>query len=265
MRPFWRNVIRPFLMAFDAPVIVEVGAAAGKMTTLLLEFAASRRGTVHIIDPAPQFDADLFAERFGSCMELHKACSHSVLDDLPPADAVLIDGDHNWYTVYGELQRLEATVHREAANLPLILLHDVAWPYGRRDMYYSPDRIPEQWRQPWARRGIAFGEIELLDDGGMNRGLANALKEGGPRNGVLTAVEDFIAESELPLEFQKIPGFGGLGLLASRELLDSLSLVRDQWEYLMSPRFIAWYADILATRMGPQMRAAHAELRHRLR
>jgi Methyltransferase domain len=265
MSRFWGAVIRPFLVALDAAVIIEIGAAAGKMTVKLLEFANPRGGTVHVIEPAPSFDVDDFAKRFGACMRLHRGRSHDVLEAIGPVDAVLIDGDHNWHTVLGELRRLEATARRHAADFPLVALHDVDWPYARRDLYYDPDSIPEQDRRPWRRQGIVYGQSRLADEGGTNSGLANALDEGGPQNGVLTAVEDFLAESPLPLEFQRLPGFGGLGILVTEELLESVPAVRAQWERLESPAPLARYADILSAIDTPQAQAACAEVHRRLR
>ena len=64
---------------------------------------------------------------------------------LPAMDAALIDGDHNWYTVYNELKLLAATAREADAALPVLVLHDVGWPYGRRDLYYAPEQIPEEY------------------------------------------------------------------------------------------------------------------------
>ena len=74
-----------------------------------------------------------------------------------PCDVALIDGDHNWYTVYNELRLLAEAARREAEPLPVLILHDVCWPYGRRDLYYDPAEIPAEFRQPYARRGMRPG------------------------------------------------------------------------------------------------------------
>jgi hypothetical protein len=47
--------------------------------------------------------------------------------------------------------------------------------------------------------------------------LANALHEGGPRNGVLTAIEDFIASHASPIALYKLPFFNGLGIMIPEE------------------------------------------------
>ena len=72
----------------------------------------------------------------------HRDTSHNVLPELVSMDAALVDGDHNWYTVYHELKMLEAGARRSGALLPVLIMHDVGWPYGRRDLYYDPDGCP---------------------------------------------------------------------------------------------------------------------------
>ena len=61
---------------------------------------------LHVIDPVPDFDPDEHEQQFPGRYVFHRDLSLNVLPDLPPMDAALIDGDHNWYTVYNELQLL---------------------------------------------------------------------------------------------------------------------------------------------------------------
>ena len=226
---FWGFVTEPLLTALRPNVIVEVGAWTGRTTEKLLTFAHSRQAALHVIDPAPRFDELAFQERWPGTMTLHRGLSHDILPELPPADAVLIDGDHNWFTVYNELRMLRQPY-------PLVLLHDVAWPYARRDVYYEPDRIPAEHRQPTAKAGVRPGKSEL-EPGGPNGHLHHAIHEGGPRNGVLTAIEDFMADAPEPVEFARIPGGHGLGILMPARLLKQRE-VREQWARLHSAEFL---------------------------
>lgn len=239
MLPHWDTVVDPFLLALDTGPIIEIGAASGDTTAKLAQFALERDLTLHTVDPAPQFDVGEFKRRFGENFHFHMEKSHDVLEHIEPAAAVLIDGDHNWYTVYGELTRLQRIAATADHHFPLVFLHDVEWPYARRDMYYDPDAIPEEWRQPWARRGIGWDRRSLDQTGkGVNGVYANAIEEGGPRNGVLTAVEDFIEVCRLPLEFRIVRGECGLGVLVSHNLLVSSPSVRDRWDALHSTEFL---------------------------
>ena len=163
-----------------------------------------------VVDPMPHAGLTKILARYPDEHRYHPLRSLEAIPLLPAADCVLLDGDHNWYTVYHELQLLFARAIETGALPPLILLHDVAWPYARRDMYYDPGSVAE--RHPFARRGMVPGQSELTDDG-LNGAVNNALHEGGEANGVLTAVEDFVASWPEPIALHRLPYFGGLGIL----------------------------------------------------
>jgi hypothetical protein len=101
---------------------------------------------------------------------------------------------------------------------PLVVLHDVAWPCGRRDAYYAPDRIPADARHEhafWA--ALRPGDEGAVESGFSGGGeMAFALREGGERNGVLTAVEDFMAE-RTGLRFVRLPAVFGVGFLFAED------------------------------------------------
>lgn len=264
MSPYWQIVIRPLLDALGVRAVIEIGAAAGRMTVKLLEFAAERSAVVHVIDPAPAFDVADMTQRYGTYLRLHEARSHDVLHQIGPVDAILIDGDHNWFTVYGELTIIESITATSGAPFPLIALHDVEWPYARRDLYYDPSAIPDESRHRWSRDGIVWGEIQLDARRGINHGLANACYEGTARNGVLTAVEDFMEQSALQLRFRTLPGYNGLGLLMSSALLDTTPALQRVWADLDTPQFLEAHARRLAARAA-ELEVAAIEADRRLR
>jgi cephalosporin hydroxylase len=215
---FYELAIEPVLRAAEAKRVVEIGARKGATTRKLLD-ALGPDAEIHVIDPVPQFDPSDHERRFPGRYHFHRDISHNVLPDLPPVDAALIDGDHNWYTVYNELKMLAATAREAGAPLPVLFLHDVGWPYGRRDLYYDPERIPEEFRQPYARKGVVPADPGLRSQGGLNRRLANASREGGERNGVRTALEDFVDGDEATWRIVVLPVFFGLGIAADEERL----------------------------------------------
>jgi cephalosporin hydroxylase len=219
MYQFWNDVVAPVIEAARARRIVEVGALRGENTERMLE----RLGPdveLHVIDPLPDFDPREHEARFSGRYVFHRDLSVNVLGHLPPMDVALIDGDHNWYTVHTELQLLAEIAEAAGAPFPVTILHDVCWPYGRRDLYYDPTTIPDEYRQPWSRAGIRRGRSELVQGGGgINAQLANADHEGGPRNGVMTAVEDFVAEHAQPLRVVVLPIYFGLAIVAEEALL----------------------------------------------
>src|SRR4029078_9480454 len=93
------------------------------------------------------------------------------------------------------------------------VLHDVGWPYGRRDLCYAPDAIPDAFRLPHKCEGLEPDSGAPAAHGGLNAHLNNAIYEHNVRNGVRTAVEDFLAETDRELVFRTIPGQNGLGVL----------------------------------------------------
>jgi hypothetical protein len=217
---FWPIVIRPILEAAQPDFVVEVGAGAGAHTRRLARFCREHAITLHIVDPAPRFEpSELGAEADG--FVFHKARSLDVLPDVGPVDVALIDGDHNWYTVHNELQVLQRTARSAGRATPLVLCHDVCWPYGRRDAYYDPPAIPAEYRQPWERAGILPEKSALASDRGLNAQFANAKREGGPRNGVMTAIEDFVEAAGEPLELTVLPELHGLAIIAPSSRLDA--------------------------------------------
>ncbi|MEZ5167506.1 MAG: hypothetical protein R2695_13820 [Acidimicrobiales bacterium] len=115
-----------------------------------------------------------------------------------------------------------------------MILHDVGWPYGRRDLYYDPPTSPEGL-QPHARKGMSPKRTHLLNSGGMNVDLHNALEEGGPRNGVRTGLDDFVAEHAAPLRQIVIPTYYGLAIVAEEAFLAAHPAVAELMDELESP------------------------------
>jgi hypothetical protein len=232
--------ILSLLEAASPRVIVEVGIEAGHTTVELLELASRCDGIVHAIDPSPQseFDVTKLKRRYGDRLVFHQTTSLDALPHIDHPEAVLIDGDHNWYTVYNELKLLEKKALEHNRPFPLTLLHDVDWPYGRRDLYHDPDSIPEQFRQPFRKGGIVPGQEELSTTGGFNYERYLAVLENTPRNGVRTAIEDFLSETKLALGFQSVVGFYGTGILISEQQLQENEALRKQLQDLESTEWL---------------------------
>ncbi len=233
----WELAIRPLLEAARPRTIVEVGIGKGATTRRLLAYAVEHGAVVHAIDPRPELDVGELRRDYGVTLVHHQERSLVALDRIEDPDVVLLDGDHNWYTVLNEL-RLLARARRDG-RFPLTLLHDVDWPYGRRDLYYEPDEIPAAYRQPYSRGGMVPGADELSEAGGLNPKLANALHEGGPRNGVRTAVEDFLAETDRKLRSRVLHGTHGLGVLADKRMLSDDRALKEALRRLGSSELLA--------------------------
>jgi Methyltransferase domain len=188
--------------------VLEVGAYAGDLTRLLADWAARSGARVTAIDPYPKDALVRLAEERAE-LELIGERSQDALRHVSPADVAIIDGDHNYYTVSEELRLIRERA--PGSELPLLLLHDVCWPHARRDSYYEPESIPADYRQPMVEGAQLFPGEPGLRVGGLPFTWA-AEREGGPRNGVLTAVEDFLA-GHGDLRLAIVPAFFGLGVV----------------------------------------------------
>ena len=211
MNRFWDNLILPIIERVNAKYIVEIGSDNGINTRNILEYCKNNDAHMTAVDPFPKFDIKKFKDEYGDKFEIYKELSIKRLPLLKDYDVILLDGDHNWYTVYNELKILEKSFKDK--KFPLIFLHDVNWPYARRDLYYNPENIPEDYRQPYKKLGMYPGQTDLKEKGGLNADLNNSIYANNPHNGVLTAVEEFIAESNLKFSFESIDAFHGLGIL----------------------------------------------------
>ena len=164
------ELLLPCLDIAGARSVTEVGAYAGDLTGVLVDWAAKSGARVWAVDPSPQ-DELVRLDREREELELVRETSLEALPRLPLADAVVIDGDHNWYTVSEELRLI-------------------------------------------AEGGGLFPGVAGVRPGGLPyRGAA--AQEGGPRNGVLTAVEDFVNARD-DLELAVVPVFFGLGVVWPR-------------------------------------------------
>jgi SAM-dependent methyltransferase len=206
---FAEHLTIPLIRKTNKKSILEIGSSYGNSIRPLLELNDIN---VSVVDPC--IDADLL-EAFGDKITLHQGLSLEVLPQLDQSyDCIFIDGDHNWYTVFNELKLIEERNLLKPGGI--IFLHDIGWPYGRRDMYYQPATIPAEYRNQPTRQGIQKGKSRLLPQGGLNAGHYNAVEEFGPRNGVLTAVEDYLSQSSEKYYFIKDMREFGLGILLNK-------------------------------------------------
>jgi SAM-dependent methyltransferase len=230
-----REIVLPVLDAVGARRIVEVGGEIGGFTEHLARRAARGGGHVLVVDPSPSEALETFA-RTADEVELVRTASPAALREVPPADAYVLDGDHNYVTVAGELDAIRSVAPDGA--LPLVVLHDVGWPCARRDQYYRPEALPPEAVHPHSyERGVSPDSPGLVDGGFSGAGeFAYASEEGGPRNGVLTAVDDFL-EAHEGHRFVRVPCIFGLGILYRADapyagMLDALLSWCDENELL---------------------------------
>jgi hypothetical protein len=237
MYRFWSSIIEPLCTAANVGSIVEVGIGQGYMTRLLLSYAKRTHGRVHAVDPSPTCDMAALCTEGGSAFTYYAEKSLDVLPRIS-ADLVLIDGDHNWYTVLHELRTLSQWIPK-----PIIILHDTGWPYGRRDLYYDKECIPATYRHLSAKGGLQPSQAGFKSTSGLNAHLENALAEGGTQNGVKTAVEDFLAEEGGHWHWQELPGMHGLGILVLQSRIHTHPVLRAFLDSVCPSRPLAAYME----------------------
>jgi hypothetical protein len=183
--------------------VVEVGVESGQVSSLYADLGA----TVHCVEPAP--GDELRAVLDGDPrLNLVEGLSPGVLDDLPVADMYVLDGDHNYAVVRGEL----AWIMKNAPDA-VVVMNDVLWPCGRRDFYYQPSPLAPADVKPDTADGPTVWHDDVTPAGFVGGGVFTvAAHAGGERNGVLTAVEDALAEAG-DRRFAIVPAVFGFGIM----------------------------------------------------
>jgi hypothetical protein len=209
----FREIILPALELTGARRIVEIGSEYGTFTQELCAYATRVDGQLTAIDPAPQPAAVEFiaANNRSPHFQFLQSTSIEALPKVDAADAYIIDGDHNYFTVRSELELIGGAC---AGKPVLIFEHDVCWPCSRRDQYYNPTAIPRLLLHPYTMQGgVTLDHPGTVKGGFRGEGAFGlALHEGGPANGVRTAIEDFIAEQP-GFRFEIVPAIMGLGVI----------------------------------------------------
>ena len=220
MHVFWQPVLAPLLDAVAPRHVVEIGVDEGRLSRHLARWCRRHGARLDLIDPAPSCDMAALAAAAGEAGHAHRALSLDALPRLPSPDLVVVDGDHNWYTVFHEVRGLLDRAVAEGRPPPVLVCHDVAWPYGRRDLYYDDATIPEAFRQPRRRGGLAPG-VPGFADPGLNTDFMHAEREGGPRNGVRTAIEDALEGHVAAPRVVWLPVLFGLAVIVPRARLEA--------------------------------------------
>jgi len=228
-------LIHDLLAAVAPERVIEIGGETGQSAAAYLAAGAQQ---VVCVDPVPGEELAALAaaeQRLTLITERSPGC----IPSLPPSTFWAIDGDHNYATVREELETILAGA--DAGQPPLIMLHDVLWPWARRDLYYDPDALEEAAVHPhsWDAGPTVFSE-SLREDGFVGAGsFAAAIDAGGERNGVRTAIEDVLA-TRPQLRFAIVPVVFGLGVIFDSDA---------PWASRVSEALAPWDRSPLLTRL----------------
>jgi hypothetical protein len=208
---FYRDLIERLAETSTTPDIVEVGSETGEMSEVLASVAARRGGRLTVVEPFPSDRLRELEARLDN-IDVVAGFSPEAMHQAPPASLYILDGDHNYSVVSGELHAVF-----DGRDDPIAVVHDIGWPAGRRDQYYDPERLDPEAVHPhrWDAGAVPGAEQLVAHRGFRGEGaFAFAVHEGGARNGVLTAIEDFV-DSRPDLELLTTPLIFGLGVIGA--------------------------------------------------
>jgi len=123
---FWLRFILPIILQLAPRQIMEVGAEFGWNTRRLLDYCRETGAKLHVIDPVLHPDLAATLADFSEEYVFIQGKSLQSIPAAPPPDLVLLDGDHNWYTINAELHLLYRRAAEAGVAPPLALMHDCA-------------------------------------------------------------------------------------------------------------------------------------------
>lgn len=111
-----------------------------------------------------------------------------ILPNFSNYGAIFLNDDPNWYTTFNELSIIKKTND----EFPLVFICNNKFPHKHRDTYKNPNEIPDEFVHEYSKRfPICYNQEEIM----ICDGFYHSINENTPKNGVLTAIEDFIVEN----------------------------------------------------------------------
>lgn len=179
---FWIDIVQPLLRHVQARHLLEIGSHRGDHTRLRAKYCEDHNGTLTVIEPTILSSLQEIVDHSNS-IKLFAATSHVAIPLVTaPVDAVMLEGDLNYHTVYNDLVDIEQIVKCKHVPFPLVFLRATGWPYARRDMYYDPVNMPDEGVHSFQHKGMSHWSSGL-EAGMINHPFANAQQEGGKAMG----------------------------------------------------------------------------------
>ena len=132
------------------------------------------------------------------------------LNNIQNYDAIFLNDDANWYTIYNELN----IIKNNNEEFPLVFICNNVFPNQRRDSYRNPKSIPKEFLNEFSDEFV-YNNISLYD------GLFHAIDENTPKNGVLTAIDDFLSENG-SIGLSNIKFIDGITILYHKNSISSI-------------------------------------------
>ncbi len=183
-----------------------------KVENIIISGLSDKKTVNHIIkycnDTNTKYTAIDSKDNFG--LEFIKNYTLNVLPDLKNYDAIFLNDDPNWYTVFNELK----IIKQNNDEFPLVFVCHNRFPHKKRDSYIDPSIIPTEFRNDYSKK-LVYKGINLSD------GMYHATNDNTSKNGVLTAIEDFLSENS-SIGIANFKLFNGITILYPKNTISQI-------------------------------------------
>ena len=136
-----------------------------------------------------------------------------VLPNLREFDAIFLDDDPNWYTTYNELK----IIKQNNEEFPLVFICNNIFPHKYRDSYSNPELIPDEFRNEFSKELSLNNNIKIRDE------YYHAIEDNTAKNGVFTAINDFLAKNP-SVGIMNIKFLNGITILYPKNSISQIRL-----------------------------------------
>ena len=214
---FKLDIIPTFLSKFKVEKVLLIGLSNENIINEVISFCIENYSILFAIDSKTNIE-DLIRNNFNISgineyidknVKYFKDEGLNILPTLKTFDAIFINDDSNWYTVYNELNLIK----KNNESFPLVFVCNNKYPHKRRDSYINPENIPKEYRNECCDTlPIEYELDNEIESTMVKDGLCHAISENTEKNGVLTAIEDFLKENN-NLKFLEINPLEGISLI----------------------------------------------------
>lgn len=224
---FKLNIIPTFLSKFKVEKVLLIGLSNENILNEVISFCIENNSILFAIDSKINIE-DLIKQNFNiggvdeyvdKNVRYFKDNGLNILPTLKEFDAIFLNDDPNWYTIYNELNLIK----NNNESFPLVFVCNNKYPHKRRDSYINPENIPEEYKNECCDTlPIEYEENNEIKCTMIKDGLCHAIYKNTEKNGVLTAIEDFLKENSY-LKLLEVNPLEGISLIYNNT---SISYIR---------------------------------------
>lgn len=217
MELLWRCFVEPICNIIKPEVLVSIGPISEVDMRLPLDYCAEEEVELHVFHPDLPDNLLRCIDDFDLDFESHENLTAANIKELGFPETYLYHGESSWTAVHSFLTLLKQTYSKSRKPFPTIFIRETGWPYGQRDRYNDENAGN---LHPSTTEGLLPARTESVSTGGLFSGQLHAKVEGGEKNGVQTAIDDFMRSSRMRLDYFAVNGMHGLGVLLPSGLVE---------------------------------------------